>query len=318
MEAPVLFATVLLFCVINGVNDGATLIALNLSSKALRPLSALAVLAAAVVVGPFVLGTAVATTLAVGLTRFDTADGADALLFAVVVTIVVIYAASRLGLPTSVTVALTGSIIGIGIGRDLPVDAGVAIRVAAIGVATPLAAGGLGTVIAAALSRARTRWSVRRELRWLHAGSFGVQCLAYAANDAQKMTALFAVATGAIGVGGVVADVSIQVLIGIAFFAGTLLGVVGLGGRINKLLPVRALNSISAGFASSAAVLVAASAGSPVSIGQASASALVGSQVVLVTYRRVRWEQAARIVVAWFATLPAALVLAIVVGRLTS
>lgn len=317
MNTSVLLITTIAFCVVNGANDGATLVAMNLSSKALRPLTALMLLALAIVVGPFVVGTAVATTLAVGLTRFDAAEGADALLYAVVVTIGVIYAASRLGLPSSVTFALTGSIIGIGIGRGLPVEPDVAIRVMVIGVAAPLVAGGLGTGIAAALSRTRPRSSLRRHLRWLHATSFGAQCLAYAANDAQKMTALFAIGSGAVGSRGVVPDWSLQALIGVSFFAGTLLGVVGLGSRVNKLLPVRPLNSISAGFASAGAVLGAAFAGSPVSMGQANASALVGSQVLLVTYRRVRWEQAARIVLAWFATLPAALVIALVLGRLT-
>ncbi len=317
MNISALLVTALVFGVINGANDGATMVALNLSSKALRPLTALAVLAAAIVIGPFLVGTAVATTLAVGLTRFDAAEGADALLYAVVVTIGVIYAASRLGLPSSVTFALTGSIIGIGIGRGLPVEAGAAMRVIAVGVAAPLVAGGLGTAIAAALSRTRPRSSLRHHLRGLHAASFGAQCLAYAANDAQKMTALFAVATGAVGTSGVVPSLPIQLLIGLAFFVGTLFGVVRLGSRMNKLLPVRPLNSISAGFASAGTVLFAAFAGSPVSMGQANASALVGSQVVLVTYRRVRWEQAARIVLAWFSTLPAALVIALVLGRLT-
>lgn len=317
MDISPLLVIVLLFCVINGANDGATLIAFNLSSKALRPLTALAVLVGAIVVGPFLLGTAVATTLAVGLTNFDAVGGRDALLDALFVTIGVIYAVSRVGLPSSVTLALTGAIIGIGIGRGLPVDAGAAARVIVVGVAAPLAAGGLSAVIAAALSRTRPRSSLRRHLRGLHAASFGAQCLAYAANDAQKMTAVFAVAAQVVGTKGVVPSPEVQLIIGIAFFAGTLIGVVGLGSRVNKLVPVRPLNSITAGFASASAVLLSALVGSPVSMGQANASGLVGSQVVLVTYRRVRWEQAARIVAVWFTTLPAAFVIALVLGRIT-
>lgn len=317
MDISPLLVAALLFSVITGANDGASLIALNLSSKALRPLTALAVLVGAVIVGPFVLGTAVATTLAVGLTQFGVSGGRDALLGAVLVSVGVIYALSRLGLPSSVTHALTGAIIGIGIGRGLPVDAGAAVRVIVVLVAAPLAAGGLSTAIASGLSRTRPRSSMRRHLRELHAASFGAQCLAYAANDAQKMIAVFAVAAGLVETGGVVLNPPVQLVIGAGFFAGTLIGVVGLGSRVNRLLPVRPLNAITAGFASASAVLVSALIGSPVSMSQATASGLIGSEIVLVTYRRVRWEQAARILLVWFTTLPAALVIALVLGRIT-
>jgi len=315
LDAPLIFAAAL-FAVITGANDGASLIATNLSSKAMRPLMALGILVVAIMVGPFLLGTAVATTLARGLVGFDTSGGAEALFLAVVIAIGVMVVLARLGLPSSVTQALTGAIIGIGIGRDLPVDAGVVGKVLLVLIIAPVAAGGFGFLFAMLLERLRPRTDMRGHLRGVHAASFLCQCVAYAANDGQKMMAIFAVASGAVST-SVVAVAPVQLTIGILFFVGTLMGVSGLGMRVGRLLPIRPMNAISAGFGSSMAVLGSALLGSPVSMAQSSASALVGSEIHLVTYRRVRWEQATRILSTWVTTLPTALGLAATVGFVT-
>ena len=316
MHISLLLIAAALFAVITGANDGASLLAFNLSSKALRPLTALAVLIVAVIVGPLVIGTAVATTFARGLVPFDVAGGDEALLLAVVTAVALIFVLSRLGLPASVTQALTGTIVGIGIGRGLPVDFAVVVRVIVVLVAAPIAAGALSLVVAAVLLRLRPRHSLRGHLRRLHLVSFGLQALAYAANDAQKMVAVAAVALGQVDT-TVKAVWPVQIAIGLLFGAGTLIGVTRLGGRVSRLLPVRPLGAIAGGYASAAAVLASAAIGSPVSMAQASASALVGAEAVLVTYRRVRWEQAVRIASVWVTTLPSAILLAAIVGYVT-
>lgn len=305
-----------LFAVVTGANDGASLIATNLSSKAMRPLVALGVLVVAVMIGPFILGTAVATTLARGLVGFNASGGQEALVLAVVVAIGVMIVLARLGLPSSVTQALTGAIIGIGIGRNLPVDGGVVGKVLLVLILAPVVAGGLGLVFAALLERLRPRADMRGHLRRLHAASFLCQCVAYAGNDSQKMMAIFAVAFGAVST-TVQVVAPVQVAIGILFCLGTLMGVSGLGNRVGRLLPIRPLNAISAGFGSSVAVFGSALLGSPVSMAQSSAAALVGSETHLATYRRVRLEQAIRILSTWVTTLPTSLGLAAIVGFVT-
>jgi PiT family inorganic phosphate transporter len=180
----------------------------------------------------------------------------------------------------------------------------------------PVAAGGLGFLFAVLLERLRPRAEIRSHLRRLHAASFLCQCVAYAGNDGQKMVAIFAVGSGAVST-TVQVVAPVQVVIGILFFVGTLLGVSGLGTRVGRLMPIRPLNAISAGFGSSVAVLGSALLGSPVSMAQSSASALVGSETHLVTYRRVRWEQAIRILSTWVTTLPTAFGLAVIVGLVT-
>jgi PiT family inorganic phosphate transporter len=315
VNTPLMFASAL-FAVITGANDGASLIATNLSSKAMRPLVALGILVITVVIGPYLLGTAVATTLAHGLVAFDASGGAEALLLAVAIAIGVMIVLARLELPSSVTQALTGAIIGIGIGRDLPVDVGVVARVLLVLFVAPLAAGVLGFLFAMLTERVRPRTDMRGHLRRLHAASFLCQCVAYAGNDCQKMIALFAVASGPVTT-TVQVLAPAQVAIGILFGVGTLIGVAGLGSRVGKLMPIRPMNVISAGFGSSVAVLGSALLGSPVSLAQSSASALVGSEVHLETYRRIRWGQAARILSTWVTTLPTALGLAAIAGFLT-
>jgi len=302
------------FAGITGANDGASLIALNLGAKSFPPLAGLAALTAAIIVGPFVLGTAVATTLAVGLTKFSAGGGSSALLAALAVTVVVMLFFARLHLPSSVTGALTGSIIGIGLGLGLPVDGGAAARVIIILIAAPVIAGFVGTLTAALVEKSRPSGSMRHRLGRLQVLSFGAQCVAYAANDSQKMIAVGAIAFGTVAAGRVGTTIALQFLLGAAFFAGTCAGVAGLGGRLAKLLPAHPLHGISAGFAAAPVVFISALAGAPVSMAQAQTSALVGAETVIAGYRRVRWEQAARIILVWFTTLPAAIALAAAAG----
>ena len=311
-----LLASALLFAVVTGANDGASLIATNLSSKVITPLGALCILAAVVVVGPMIIGTAVATTFARGLVSFGAQGGESALLIAVFVAMGIVMVISRLGLPTSVTQAILGAIVGVGIGRGLPVSWDSVARALLIFVLAPIFAGFLAAAIAQGFAHIRVGVSARRQMRWLHAISFGAQCIGYAANDAQKMIAVMAIATGAMGV-GVIARIDTQVLIGVCFFGGTLLGISKLGVQLGtKLMPVRPLNAITAGYAAAAAVLGSAAIGYPVSMAQSSSAALIGSEFVLESYRQVRWNQALRIVAVWVTTLPTAIVIAALAGAI--
>jgi PiT family inorganic phosphate transporter len=315
---PALLAAAVLFAAVCGANDGASLLGANLSSKAIRPLAAVALVALAIVVGPFLLGTAVATTLAVRLVSFGAGPaGSGALLLAVCCAMGLMAVLGRLGIPSSVTQALTGAIIGIGIGRGLPVDASAVGRVAIVLVAAPIAAGIASAAVASVIGRTRPRATLPRHLRRLHMLSFTAQLAAYAANDAGKMTALMAVAAGTVTAAGVTTTLPAQALIALAFAAGTLAGAARLGGRLGKLLRISPVHAISAGFAASGAVLASAAMGFPVSMAQANASALVGAQAAIGSWRSIRVEQALRILFTWATTLPAAAAVAAIAGFMT-
>lgn len=119
IEAILLASAALAFAAISGFNDGSTLIALSLPNVALRPLASIAILVAAVALIPLVGGARVAETLARGLVSFEGQGGKALFLVAVLVALGVTFALSRRSLPTSLTLALLGAIVGTGIGRGL-------------------------------------------------------------------------------------------------------------------------------------------------------------------------------------------------------
>ncbi|HEX9044673.1 MAG TPA: inorganic phosphate transporter, partial [Candidatus Limnocylindrales bacterium] len=88
-------------------------------------------------------------------------------------------------------------------------------------------------------------------------------------------------------------------------------------GRIGRLLPITPMAAVGAGYGSAVAVFGSAAIGAPVSMSQSTASALVGAESVVGSYRRVRWQEAMRIVSTWLTTFPTALALAALLGLAT-
>jgi PiT family inorganic phosphate transporter len=314
-----LLVAALLFAAITGANDGASIVATNLQSKAVRPMTSILMLTASVIVVPLIFGTSVATTFAHGLVTFEGREGASALLIAVLVTVFVIFVFNRSRVPTSVTQALVGAIVGAGVGRQLPIAWGMVAGVLCMNILAPSLSLVLARVVAIVVVRIAPHHQARSRIRALHALSYGLQCLAYSTNDAQKMIAIMSVATGSLAIShAAIAAPGTQMLIGGLYLVGTLFGLRGLAGRLGQqLIPVRPLNSVVAGYASAATVVGSAILGLPVSMPQSSAAALVGSDLVLETRSRVRWNEAARIGLVWLTTFPTAAGLAVIVGILT-
>jgi PiT family inorganic phosphate transporter len=304
-EATLLALTAVAFALVTGANDGATLVAINLPNPAIRPLAAVALLAVAVAVIPLVVGARVAETLARGLVSFEGGGGEGHFLGAVVAALAVVLVLSRRGLPTSLTLALLGAIVGTGLGLGLAVSWATVIAVVLIGLAAPVVSsiGGLLTVRAFGHSPVGHAWT---QLRALGVISFLLQSIAYAANDGQKMLAVLAIALGLGANGRIVVQPGPQILLGALFALGTLAGIERLAGRLGRgILPVRALHVVASEIASATSVLVSPGLGAPVSMTHASTAALIGAGVSE-TIWRVRWEQAIRIAGAWVLTLPAA------------
>lgn len=293
------------FALVTGANDGATLVAINLPNPAIRPPAAVVILAVAVAVVPLIGGARVAETLAHGLVSFEGAGGEGRFLGAVAAALAVVFVLSRRGLPTSLTLAILGAIVGTGLGLGLPVSWSTVVVVVLIGLAAPVVSAIGGVLVARALgySPIGHAWT---QLRVLGGISFLLQSIAYAANDGQKMLAVLAIALGLGLDGRIVVEPGSQLLLGGLFAVGTLAGIERLAGRLGRgILPVRALHVVASEFASAASVLGSAGLGAPVSMTQASTAALVGAGVSETVWR-VRWEHAVRIGGAWVLTLPAA------------
>jgi inorganic phosphate transporter, PiT family len=305
-----LVVVALAFAFVNGVNDGGALLSVGLDVRTLRPLTSLVVLTVAVAVAPVLIGTAVATTLTSRLVRFDGADGQALLLLAVVAAVVVTWVLAARGLPTSLTLAVVGAIAGAGVGGALPVSWGVVVLVLVLAAVAPL----VGLAMAWSLTRLVGAWRSsqpidRRIQRW-HVGAFSLQCLAYGANDGQKMLAVLAVAAGTAGSGQVPVLAWQLAAVSLAFLLGAAVGLPRvaptLGGGVAAVRPYEA---VATELSSATVVLATGALGAPVSMTQAISGGLVGAGVTR-GYARVRWGQVLRLGLAWVVTLPAAFVAA--------
>jgi PiT family inorganic phosphate transporter len=304
-EGILLVLAAVAFALVTGANDGATLVAINLPNPAIRPAAAVVILAVAVAVVPLVGGARVAETLARGLVSFEGVGGEGRFLGAVAAALAVVFVLSRRGLPTSLTLALLGAIVGTGLGLGLAVSWATVVAVVLIGLAAPAVSSIGGLLVARAFGHPPIghAWA---QLRVLGGVSFMLQSIAYAANDGQKMLAVLAIAFGLGADGRIVVELGSQLLLGVLFALGTLVGFEQLAGRLGRgLLPVRVLHVVASELASAASVLASAGLGAPVSMTQASTAALVGAGVSETVWR-VRWEQAMRIGGAWALTVPAA------------
>lgn len=321
-ETVALLVAALGFAVVNGLNDGAALVATGLKVPALPPLAAIAMLAGALVVAPVVIGTQVAATLANRLVSFGHGGGditgEIGLLIAVLTAVAVVVVLSRRGLPTSLTLALVGGIAGAGLGGGLAVSLPTLALVLAAGLAAPLVGASAGFVLSRLAGMLPVRGRVGRRIKTAHVAAFALQSLAYAANDGQKMLAVFAVATGSVASGsgeGVTVPVLALALLAVLFTVGVVAGLRPAATTLSaEIVAARPPDAVAAELSSAGAVLASAAVGAPVSMTQSIAAALVGAGMSY-GYRRVRWRAAGRLILAWLVTLPASAALAAALAR---
>lgn len=304
------------FAIVNGANDGGSLVAVGLSVRMIPRALAVLGLAVSVVAVPLVLGTAVATTIA---GRLVVAEGIQARLVLVAAAVAAILVTGVLafrGLPTSMTLALIGGLSGAGLGAGLSVSwsmLGVVLGVAAL---APV----LGALCAVALTKLAL-WvpmpeGAPRRVRWLHVLGYTGVCIAYGANDGQKMLAVFALATGTVA--GASATVAPQpwllAAVGGCFLLGTFVGMRSFAGTIvGGVVPPRPDMAVTTELSAAAVVAGSATLGMPVSMTQAVSGALVGTGSSG-GRRSVRWRLALRLVWAWLITLPVSFGVAAAVG----
>lgn len=305
-----------LFAVFTGFNDAGALVGVALRVRGLRPLAAVVLLGLAVLVAPALLGAAVAATLDHRLVAFDHTTGPFAnaagprlpLLVGIAAAVLVTVVIAGRGLPTSLTLALVGGIAGAGVGTRTPVDWAVVAGVLAAAAAAPV----VGALVALGACRllAVLPFAARR-LRWLHTAAYTATCVAYGANDGQKMLAVYAAVHGGTP-HRYAASLPVLALIGGCFVLGALLGLprltAGVGGQI---APARADAVVATEFSGACVVLGTAAVGAPVSMTQSLSGALVGTGLSR-GGRRVRWRGVLRLGRAWLVTLPAAFVAAAV------
>lgn len=305
----------LAFAVLVGRNDGAPLTALTLRPARGRVGWVGAVLVVAILAVPAIWTPRVALTLHEFLV-----DVQDAMAFGLaavlLATLCTVGLSVRLGIPTSVTLALVGAASGARLVAG-DVDLGHVLRVLALAAAAPVAA----TLVALGLSAlwVHTTWGHR--LR----STLGVQrvlghvalSLAYGANDGQKLLAV-AAAVLATDVGRAAAMPWVLSVTAACFSLGLALGLRGSSRDLRSgVVHPKPYQVVLTQWSSSLAVLGGAGAGAPVSMTQSLVGALCGSAPPG-EWRRIRWDAARRVGLAWLWTLPLSALLGLALGAALS
>lgn len=293
-----------LFAAANGLNNGGALVALASGLTGLIPLVALAFLSFALVAVPLTVGTRVARTLLAGIAPFDLATR-PAFLAGVLAAVAVVWVLSRIRLPTSLTLATVGALTGAALGAGLGVSAGTVAVVLAAATLGPAAAGLLGRAVAGALG---PRLARARPGGWVAHLTFAVQAATYAANDGQRMVAMVLVTEGsAATTSSFVPSLPVLLLASSLCFAlGAVVGLWRVGPTLTRRVALpRPAEVLAAQLAAIVVSLGGFALGAPVSMTQSTTAGLVGARTHLGP-RRVRWDEAARLVLAWACTLPSA------------
>jgi inorganic phosphate transporter, PiT family len=316
----------LAFALTNGFHDAANAIATLVATRVARPLPAVVMAAVCNLLGPLVLGAAVADTVATIVLPppGEVVPVVGAGLTGAVAWNLVTW---RRGLPSSSSHALVGGLVG----AALVAAGGDAVHwggfdgwrpVGVLGVLVALAASTVAGLGAAAVLQMGARRGVRRasmafaapvrRAQWFTSAWLS---FSHGANDAQKSVGIVAALLLANGTTrSLHAPLWVKVACAIALTVGTALGgwsiVRTIGRRIVRLRPLDGLVSQT----SSAAVILGSSLlGAPVSTTQVVSSSVVGTGVGRGRTRRIRWQVVRGIALAWLTTLPAAAVLAVAV-----
>ena len=305
------------FATTNGLHDASNAIATLVATRAAKPSQAIVLAAVFNLLGPFVIGAAVADTIAGIVTvppKDATAVIGAGLAAAVGWNLITWYR----GLPSSSGNALVGGLVGAALieggtgavnwgGFDGLRPVGVFGALVALAISPPLGALGALIVIRA------LRCAARRATRRLHGPVNGGQwvmsaalAFSHGANDAQKSIGVIAallLASGSIDT--LASPTWAKVACSAALTAGTALGgwriIATVGRRIYRIRPEEGLSSQTA----SAGVIFGSSLlGAPVSTTQVVASSVVGIGVGRRRWHHVHWSVVRNMGLAWLITLP--------------
>jgi inorganic phosphate transporter, PiT family len=319
-----LIVVALAFDFLNGLHDSANSIATVVSTRVLRPRTAVVWAAFFNFIAFLLFGVHVAQTIGTGIVAAEVIDSGvifGSLMGAISWNLITWWA----GIPSSSSHALIGGLLGAGIlraGLDAVVWKGVLTTSAAI-VLSPVTGFLLALLLVLCISwvfvRATPR-AVDSTFRQLQLVSAALYSLGHGGNDAQKTMGIIAVLLFSQGHLGTEFYVPFWVVITCqaSMGLGTLFGgwriVHTMGSRITRLTPAQGFCAETGG----AITLFAATLlGVPVS----TTHTITGSVVGVGAARKVsavRWNVASNIVVAWILTMPASAALAAIFCWLVS
>lgn len=321
------------FNITGGFHDAAEITAPGVVTTAIRPAAALAVFSLMAFVGPLVVGTAVADTIAgfISLDGLSETDGLAVVLAGTLGAVAWNVVTWRLAVPSSSTHALVGGLVGVtllvagaddvvwGITELASGELTGVVKIVAALVLSPilglLAAGMLFRLGAIALARARRRVNV--SLRRTQVAATAGLAFTHGANDAQKGMGVIALA---LLLGGRQENLEVPLWVVLAsattLVIGGLLGGWGIARTLGRdIYPLEPLHGATAQTAAAGIIYGAALLGGPVSTSQVVGSAITGTGAAEHP-RGVRWDTWVSMLIVWLITVPAAAAAAIAVYAL--
>jgi PiT family inorganic phosphate transporter len=288
-----------------------------ISSRALSPRGALLVAAGAIMLGPFLLGAAVAQTIASDLVQAQ-AVSAYVVMAAFVGAIVWNSLTLWLKIPSSISHALIGSLIGAAwaqSGGQVVMLSGLWKILISLFLSPFL--GILSGFLLVRFSYFLTRSATPHINSWFRRGQVVasiVMAASFGANDCQKLVGMLTLGLLAVQFSpSHMTPLWAVTLSAVAIGIGTLMGgwrlIHTLGAGFYKIRPV---HGFGAQIASGMVILSASVLGGPVSGSQVVTSAIIGAGSAD-RLQKVRWNTARQILIAWILTIP----LSACVGMLT-
>jgi len=306
----VIFVTIaLIFDFLNGFHDSANVVATAIASRAMPPNAALALCALANLIGPFLFGVAVATTIGneVISSNAVTIPVALAALGSAIFWNILTW---LLGIPSSSSHALIGGFLGAAItGFGVDVIRLEGLYKVILGLFISPVIGLIFGWFAMRQTLFVGQWMTPRvntffrKAQWITSLTLG---LSHGTNDAQKTMGIIALGLVAFKV---LPEFSVPTWVIFASAASIALGTAFGGWRLIRTMGggfyrIRPIHAFSSQIASTIVILGAALLGGPVSTTQVISSSIVGAGAAEKIHK-VRWGVAGNIVVAWLLTIPA-------------
>jgi PiT family inorganic phosphate transporter len=305
----ILIALALLFDFINGFHDSSNIVATVIFSRALNPRPTLLIAAVSHLVGPFLFGVAVATTIGHEL-LVESSLTLYVVIAAIISAILWNLITWYIGIPSSSSHALLGGLLGSAViqsGGFAIIHASGLIKVIVALLLSPVMGLFVGYFVMRgtlfALRRASPK--VNTWLRSLQVFTLITLGLSHGTNDAQKtmgMIALGLLLTGQIDQFGipfwVVGVSALAIALGTSFGGWRLIRT--LGGKMYRIRPIHGFTSQIAG---ASVILGAALLGGPVSTTQVMSSSIMGVGAAE-RINKVRWNVLGDMVTAWLLTIP--------------
>ncbi len=321
----VLIALALIFDFTNGFHDAANSVATVVATRSLPAKWAPAFAAFFNFLAYFVVGTAVASTIAKTVkSEYAGVAVVFAALFAAVAWNFITW---HVGMPSSSSHAIVGGLVGAGIAAGgVKAISWSSVEKAAVGiVASPAVA------IAVAFVAMYVIFGIQRLFKWhdnhpvfkgLQVVAAGALSFGHGANDAQKtMGVVAALLLGAgyttAGKGGAI---TVPEWVALSAYGAIALGTLWGGWKIIetmglKITTLHANSGAAANIGASTAIFGATALGAPISTTHAAASSVVGAGVA--SGKGANWRVVGEMVLAWIFTVPAAAAIAFVVYWLT-